>query len=165
VADPAKIEFEGFYREAFPRVARFAMTLCLSEEEAFALTQEAFARTWAAWDRARLADEPALFAMKVAANLAFSWTRRRKRLRTLLPKLASPETEDTTSRSDTRLMLRAAIRSLPKKERMAVVLSYLGDLPSDQVAEILGISPATVRVHLNHARVRLGALLDDGSSK
>lgn len=160
---PADSEFEGFYREAFPRVARFAMTLCLSEDEAFDLTQEAFARTWGAWDRARLADEPALFTMKVAANLAFSSTRRRKRLRTLLPKLASHDGEDSTSRTDTRLMVRAAIRSLPKKERMAVVLSYLGDLRSDQVADILGISPTTVRVHLNHARARLGALLDDGS--
>lgn len=160
---PHDIEFEGFYRDAFPRVARFSMALCLSKDEAFDLTQEAFARTWAAWDRARSADEPAWFTMKIAANLAFSSTRRRRRLRTLLPKLISREAEDPTSRSDTRLMLRAAIRSLPKKERMAVVLSYLGDLPSNQVADILGITPATVRVHLSHARARLGALLDDGS--
>jgi DNA-directed RNA polymerase specialized sigma24 family protein len=46
---------------------------------------------------------------------------------------------------------------------MAVVLSYLGDLPSEQVADILGVSATTVRVYLSHARARLGALLDDGS--
>jgi RNA polymerase sigma-70 factor (ECF subfamily) len=51
-------------------------------------------------------------------------------------------------------MLRA-LRQLPRRERAAVVLHDYGDRPTSEIAEILGIAPATVRSHLSHGRRHL----------
>jgi DNA-directed RNA polymerase specialized sigma24 family protein len=40
-----------------------------------------------------------------------------------------------------------------------VVLFYLHDLTTEEVADVLGCRPATARVHLHHARTALAKLL------
>ncbi len=51
--------------------------------------------------------------------------------------------------------VRRTVRALPPKYREAVVLKYLEALPTDQVAQILGISKNTLQVRLNRARKHL----------
>ena len=55
----------------------------------------------------------------------------------------------------------AALSSLSTNQRAAVVLHYYVDLPVREVSRVLGITPATVKVHLFRARRRLRALLGD----
>jgi RNA polymerase sigma-70 factor (ECF subfamily) len=52
-----------------------------------------------------------------------------------------------------------AVGALPARQRAAVVLYYFEDRQVADVAEILGCSPQTARVHLFRARQRLGELL------
>jgi len=52
-----------------------------------------------------------------------------------------------------------ALKQLSPNQRAAVVLAYEVDLPVPEVARRLGISAATVRVHLFRARRRLEHLL------
>jgi RNA polymerase sigma-70 factor (ECF subfamily) len=54
-----------------------------------------------------------------------------------------------------------ALRRLPPKQRVAVVLHHEVDLPVREIAERMGISAATVRVHLHRGRNRLRELLGD----
>ena len=53
------------------------------------------------------------------------------------------------------------LRQLSPKQRAAVVLHYFADLPNQQIAEILGVTTATVRVHLSQGRRRLHRLLEE----
>jgi RNA polymerase sigma-70 factor (ECF subfamily) len=55
----------------------------------------------------------------------------------------------------------AALRELTPNQRAAVVLRYVADLPTREIASALGINAATVRVHLFRARARLRTLLAD----
>lgn len=55
----------------------------------------------------------------------------------------------------------AALRRLPEQQRAAVVLFYYADRPQREIAEILGISTATVGVHVHRGRKRLRELLGD----
>jgi RNA polymerase sigma-70 factor (ECF subfamily) len=55
----------------------------------------------------------------------------------------------------------AALRRLPPKQRLAVVLHDYADRPTHEVAAVLGVSSATVRVHLSQGRRRLRALLEE----
>jgi len=55
-----------------------------------------------------------------------------------------------------------ALRELPPKQRLAVVLHDYADRPTREVADILGSSSATVRVHLSQGRRRLRDLLGEG---
>jgi RNA polymerase sigma-70 factor (ECF subfamily) len=57
--------------------------------------------------------------------------------------------------------LLTAMRRLSPKQRLAVVLHDYGDLPSDEVARIMGVRRATLHVHLSQGRARLRQLLED----
>ena len=54
-----------------------------------------------------------------------------------------------------------ALRRLPPRERAAMVLFYVLDLPVAEVAARMGVAAPTVRVHLTRGRRRLAALLGD----
>jgi RNA polymerase sigma-70 factor (ECF subfamily) len=53
----------------------------------------------------------------------------------------------------------SALRRLSPNQRAAIVLHYYVDLPVKEIARALGISPATVKVHLFRGRGRLRDLL------
>ena len=57
------------------------------------------------------------------------------------------------------LVVLAAIRTLPRRQREAVVLRYYGDLAEQQVARVLGCSVGTVKSQLARARVTLARRL------
>jgi RNA polymerase sigma factor (sigma-70 family) len=54
-----------------------------------------------------------------------------------------------------------ALRMLSPKQRAAIVLHDYAGYATRDVGSILGMSPATARVHLSQARRRLRALLED----
>jgi RNA polymerase sigma-70 factor (ECF subfamily) len=54
-----------------------------------------------------------------------------------------------------------AISGLPPKQRAATVLFYYEDMPLAEVAEMLGCSHATARVHVQRARTRLASMLGE----
>jgi RNA polymerase sigma-70 factor, ECF subfamily len=56
--------------------------------------------------------------------------------------------------------LTRAIDELPAKERLALILRDVEELPTEQVAEILGSRPATVRVQVSSARAKLRRLME-----
>jgi len=64
-----------------------------------------------------------------------------------------------------RVALVAALGSLPRRQRQAVALRYLGDLSDGQVAVALGISVGSVKTHIHRGlgalRGRLGPGLEE----
>jgi RNA polymerase sigma-70 factor (ECF subfamily) len=54
-----------------------------------------------------------------------------------------------------------ALSRLPPNQRAAVVLHYRLDLSVRQIADALGIAPATVKVHLHRGRNRLRQMLQE----
>jgi RNA polymerase sigma-70 factor (ECF subfamily) len=54
-----------------------------------------------------------------------------------------------------RRLVRAALATLPEKERAAVVLRDIEGLPTCEVAAILGSSEGTVRSQISTARVKI----------
>jgi RNA polymerase sigma-70 factor (ECF subfamily) len=54
-----------------------------------------------------------------------------------------------------------ALASLSPNQRLAVVLHDYADRPTEEVARTMGVSRATVHVHLSQGRRRLRRLLED----
>ena len=52
-------------------------------------------------------------------------------------------------------ILRIALQRLTGKERTALVLRELEGLTTTEVAQITGVTEATVRVHIAHGRLKL----------
>ena len=55
-----------------------------------------------------------------------------------------------------------AVQTLPRDQREAVVLFYYEDLPTEEIARILGTTPGAVRVRLSRAREKLRSILKEG---
>ena len=54
-----------------------------------------------------------------------------------------------------------ALARLPERQRAAVILHYYADRSLSEIAQVLGISRATVGVHLHRGRARLKDLLEE----
>jgi DNA-directed RNA polymerase specialized sigma24 family protein len=57
--------------------------------------------------------------------------------------------------------LLAALRRLPRHQRAALVLRFYAGYGTDEIAQVLGSSRATVRVHISRGRRRLRSLMEE----
>ena len=149
------MDFDGFYREAYPSLVRLTYLVTLDREVAAEIAQETLMSAWRRWDT--LCDQnPGGWARTVALNKCRSRWRRARTEITSRWKMAGP---GAASPSPADLDLSAALRDLPARQREAVVLHYWGDLSVDQCASVMGASPGAVKQHLARARARLASTL------
>ena len=152
----ATTAFVDFYRKEFPSMVALASTLVGRSAEDVA--QEAMIRAHSKWDSISTYDNPGTWVRRVTINLATSTLRRRAtRLRKAIHlSEGTPTVTWETSIDDD---LAAAIQTLSKNQRSAVVLHYLEDLPVAEIAQILDCSPNTAKVHLHRGRRALAERL------
>jgi RNA polymerase sigma-70 factor (ECF subfamily) len=53
----------------------------------------------------------------------------------------------------------AAVRRLPKRQAQVLALTFLEDLPLNQIGEIIGCSPFTAKTHLQRGKAALAGQL------
>lgn len=75
----------------------------------------------------------------------------------------APSAERRLMARDQWRALTAAVSQLPERQREVFVLTHLDEQPPQAIAQVLGMNPATVRVHLFRALRRLRAVLGDRS--
>ncbi len=68
---------------------------------------------------------------------------------------AGQDVQEDFSLREERRILQAALSTLPKKARAAIVLRDFQGLETREVAKILGVSEVTVRSHISLARIRI----------
>jgi RNA polymerase sigma-70 factor (ECF subfamily) len=148
--------FDQLYEEYADDVYRFALYLCGSAEWAEDLTSETFVRAFTRRDTLRMPTVKA-YLLAIARNLYRQQLRKEQRLTGLgdhLPsKLPGPE-QSAEQRSELRGVLRG-LASLPEIDRSALLMRALHDMPYQEIAAALGISPAAARVKVHRARLKL----------
>ncbi len=154
------LEFDEFYESFFDRVAR-ALTLVGADRDlARDATQEAFARALRQWRKVREMDRPDGWVYVVAMNQLRDQRRRSERRRERSP-TSGDGAVDNTSAVATRVSVRDAIALLPARQRQAVVLRYLADLPIADIADAMGCAAGTVKATLHQAMRSMRVELDD----
>lgn len=151
-------DFRALFVEAFPRVVRTVWFVVHDQQVAEEVAQDAFTELYRVWRRVHDYDQPGLWVRRVALRKAQREADRAAR-RTRLERQASvlrPVDDQPAPFPDDLL---GALRTLPPRQRAVVALYYLEDRPMDEVADLVGCSPATGYVHLHQARVRLAAAL------
>jgi RNA polymerase sigma-70 factor (sigma-E family) len=149
-------DFEAYVREVSPGLLRFAHVLTLHRAEAEDLAQEALIRVGLAWSRVRRDGNPVGYAQRTLLNLFLNKRRRRGDI----PVAALPERagEDAgLALVDAADGVRDLLASLPPKQRAAVAMRYVLDLPDEQIGELLGCSPQTVRSQVSRGLAALRA--------
>ena len=146
--------FDDFYGTNFDRLAR-TLTVALGDRsEAEEAAQEAMTRALLRWRHVRSLDRPAAWLYVVAMNhVRDRWRHDHRQPRWDAD--ADTSTADPSGGVTTTLSVREAIATLPARQRQAVVLHYLADLPIADVADAMGCAVGTVKATLHHA---LGSL-------
>jgi len=117
------------------------------------LVQEALLRCLPAWGRL---DPPGVegYVRKVMARLA--WKAHRHPLRmSASPLRAEPVTDDIADASSEQSDLRRALKALPARQRVVLVLRYWQDLSETEIADLLGCRQGTVKSRASRAYAQL----------
>jgi RNA polymerase sigma-70 factor (ECF subfamily) len=127
------------------------------------LAQDVFLRVFRARENYEPSAHFSTWLYRIAANLAINWVRdsRLERNTLSLERLvvtraaatATPEQE--LLRRERLRRVRAAIGTLPKRQRAAVLLHKYDELEYAQIAEVLGCSLSAVKSLLNRAYITL----------
>jgi RNA polymerase sigma-70 factor (sigma-E family) len=147
--------FDDFVVARGQSLTKLAHLLSHDRGEAEDLVQETLASAYARWHKIERADYPEAYVRRMMVNRHISlWRRHRGRVepRHVLPERTVP---DPSATSDLSHALRDIVRTLPAKQRAAVVLRYYADYADADIAEALGCSPATVRSQISRALTTL----------
>src|SRR5579862_1429252 len=126
------------------------------------LTQEAFIKALQRQDQLKDIEKAAHWLSRIASNTAIDFLRRNGKVNfceidTLVEPLSepSPTPEQAVLRSEHRAYLEEGLTALTDRERTALLLRDVEDLPAEVVAEQMGCSKATVRSHIANARIKM----------
>lgn len=142
---------ETVYREHGQRMFRALVAYAGSPEIARDAVGEAFAQALARGDQLR---EPAAWVWRVAFIVARAELHDRHQM------APATDVEPSYELGEPTTDVFEALSRISPNQRLAVVLHDYADRPTSEIAELLGISRATVHVHLSAGRRRLRRLLE-----
>src|SRR5580698_10106001 len=126
------------------------------------LTQEAFIKALQRHDQLKDLEKAGHWLSRIASNTAIDFLRRSGRvsfsdLEDLPQPIVSSREESVEQRllrNERREILEAGLEILTSRERTALLLRDVEDMPAEDVAAHLNCSKATVRSHIANARVK-----------
>jgi RNA polymerase sigma-70 factor (ECF subfamily) len=165
--DPFRTLYDANHQRVRGLLARM-----VGPHEAEDLTQAVFAKVAKALPDFHGESQTSTWLYRITVNVASDWLRSRCRqeakLTVLLPSssdedmrasgIGSPDVdsqptpEQELSHKEIRACLEGEIGKLPDAHRVALMMSALGGLADDEIAEVLGISLANTKVRLHRAR-------------
>lgn len=142
-----------------PALSRLAYLLTGNHSDADDLVQQSLAKAYARWSVINRLESPDAYVRRMMANQNVSWwrSRRRERLTEETPEVVVPDPAGDQATTD---LIRGCVRSLPPKQRAAVVFRYYEDLDDAAIAAALNCSIATVRSQISRALATLRAHLN-----
>lgn len=144
-------------RENWTSLYRLARSITGSDTDAQEAMAEAVYLACERFGQLRQREKFRSWLLKITTNEARRLCRRRGRTVSLEeldgePAAPAREMEDGS--------IWQAVQALPCDQREAVVLFYYEDLSTQEIADIVGVAPGTVRVRLSRAREQLRKRLE-----
>ncbi len=173
-AAPLSSELQSrFVQENQRRIFLLIYRIVRNVDDAQDLTQEAFIKALQRQDQLKDLEKAAHWLSRIASNTAIDFLRRSGRVNITDIEDAPQATlrshaesaEQRVLRAEHREHLEAGLEILTGRERLALLLRDVEDLPAEEVADRLGCSKATVRSHIANARVKLRRFMDRGTKR
>ena len=162
--------FERIMLETERKVVAVAWRMLGNREDARDAAQEVFLRVYKYLDRYRPEQDFNGWLYRITINVCRDAARKRGSAldgaqfaphhgadERAAPEAASSDmnAEEQAIRAQQRALLMSALRTLPEKERAAIVLRDLEGLTTEEVARVLRSRPVTVRSQISSARAKL----------
>jgi RNA polymerase sigma-70 factor (sigma-E family) len=143
-------EYTEYVAARLSSLRRLAVVLCDDWQRADDLVQAALTKLYVHWGKARAAGHTDAYARTVLVREFIherrsAWVKRVRLTGTVTGPPAAAVDHDAV------LDVRAAVGTLPARQRATLVLRFYCDLSIDQSAAILGCSPGTVKSQTSRA--------------
>jgi RNA polymerase sigma-70 factor (ECF subfamily) len=156
--------FEALVRQHADRLYAVVLRFCATDADAEEATQEAFLRAWRSLDRFRGDSLFFTWLYRIGVNEARRIAERGPRPGTVVSVEEHPVGDISDRRPgphpraeqrELREVLEAAVRRLPEKYRLPVVLRDIEGLSTSEAAEALGLREAAFKSRLHRGRMAL----------
>ncbi|WP_305782366.1 SigE family RNA polymerase sigma factor [Symbioplanes lichenis] len=150
--------FEQFAMARLPSLLRYAVVLTGDRELGQDVVQEVLARAQLKWRRISEADSPEAYVRRMVLNEYLSWRRSWavRNVHAVGERLADLDDQRRGVQDHADSVVEAdalwnRLATLGRKQRAVLVLRYYEQLDDNQIADLLGCTPATVRSHASRA--------------
>jgi RNA polymerase sigma-70 factor (sigma-E family) len=150
------------YSEHYRSLVRLAALLVRDVATAEEVVQDSFVAMHGGWRRIRDTDKALSYLRQTVVNRSRGVLRHRAVVERNAPQPSPdmPSAEHGALELLERSAVVAAVRTLPPRQREAVVLRYYGNLSEAQIAAAMGISKGAVKSHTARAMIALRAVLE-----
>jgi RNA polymerase sigma-70 factor (sigma-E family) len=152
----------ALYQEHYRSLVRLAALLVRDVATAEEVVQDSFVAMHGGWSRIRDTDKALSYLRQTVVNRSRTVLRHRAVVDRNAPKPPPdmPSAEHGAIALLERSAVVAALRTLPPRQREALVLRYYGNLSEAQIAGAMAISQGAVKSHTARAMIALRAVLE-----
>ena len=156
-----------FIQQNLRRIFLLIYRIVGNVDDAQDLTQETFIKALQRQGQLKDLEKAASWLSRIASNTAIDFLRKNKKfafsdvnelMESRSSTLDSPE--QTLLRGERKLQLDGGLAELTVRERTALLLRDVEEMPAEQVAAQMNCSMATVRSHIANARIKFKRYLD-----
>jgi RNA polymerase sigma-70 factor (ECF subfamily) len=166
-------EFAGFMRAYQDMVFSTAVRITASEAHAEDIAQEVFLKAYEHFENLRENERAGGWLKTVTRNLSLNHVYRYRHRWRLFSEMRNDENDDAELGSGTapdraledisstqrHALIEQALRSLPERQRLPLVLFHFEEMPYEEIAAHLHVSLAKVKVDIHRARAALASAL------
>jgi RNA polymerase sigma-70 factor, ECF subfamily len=175
--------FDDLIRRYQRQAVAVSYRLLGNSQDALEVTQDAFLKAFTSLSTLQKPDAFGGWLMRIVSNLSLNYRRSRRTRKSQLPldDLLGPtepsvnemvsgtsdwmaQSGDPVHRLESQEMgkrLREALNQLPEKQRLAIIMFTIEEMPQKQVAETLGCSVEAVKWHVFQGRKKLKDMLKE----
>lgn len=169
------MDFDGVYNEFYPRVLRYVSGM-IGPDEAEDVTQDIFIKVNRSLDGFKGESDLSTWIYRIATNTVLDKIRAASRRRAnpipeaeleavdqnVWTEERTPGLDEEIVRSEMNECIREFIERLPYDYKTVMLLSKMDGMKNSEIAEILDISPETVKIRLHRGRARLKKEFEEG---
>lgn len=155
----AEQEYVEYVTGRLPALRRLAYLLCGDEHRADDLVQQVITKLYLRWSRISAVEHLDQYVRTMVVR-GFVDERRRPWARVGLVTHPPDGPAPSDERVEDRLVLRAALARVPRRQQAVLVLRFLCDLSVEEVATTLGCSEGTVKSQTSRGLATMRQILD-----
>ena len=152
-------DFSSLYKKYAPDVYRFSLYLSGEHGEAEDITSETFVRAWTSPEPIEMSTVKG-YLFTIARNLFLQGRRKTSRHVGLDDDLRDPQAgPHVQAEQKERLQsVLTELQKLPETSRSALLMHAVDEMPYEEIARVLGVSLAAVKVKIHRARLALAGI-------
>jgi RNA polymerase sigma-70 factor (ECF subfamily) len=168
-------DFASFMRAYQDLVYSTAARIVGNDAQAEDIAQDVFIKAYENFETLRCSPTAGGWLRTVARNLSLNHACRYRRRWRLFSEMHEPDDDEAvdfeanipasdrplheTADSNRTELIEQALQSLPRDQRLALVLYHFEDMPYEEISKHLGVSLAKVKVDIHRARTALARVL------